>query len=416
MRNIFIVLKHEVLTTLSKTSYWVMTFLFPAAVIGLTLGSQVILQKNLQEGPAKNASMESMEGKPFSYVDLSGIIQAIPQGIPAGMLNPYSDLDSAQADLQSGKIEWYTIIPADYVESGDLVMVQRSFNPMADLPTNFFQYLLAHNLAPDPGFAPVLSSQESSTVLHNIAPEAEIESSQGGMAGTLVSYGSLFIFFMLISMSSGLMLNSVSKEKSNLVAEVLLLSLRPRELMAGKLLGLSLLALFQMVTWTGGILLFLDQGKNLIAGLSQINLPDSFLLWAVLFFMLGFLLYASLFGAVGALAPSFREAGQFTFIFMVPLMIPLVLNTAIAQQPNGPVATFFSLFPLTAPTTMMTRLVASPVPLWQTLVSLGGLAVTTYLVVLLSARFFRPETLLSSAALKWPQFLAELRRAVTGRA
>ncbi|RPI85604.1 MAG: ABC transporter permease, partial [Chloroflexi bacterium] len=289
MRNIFIVLKHEVLTTLSKTSFWVMTFLFPAVVILLTLGGQVIIQKNVTEKVEAESTSQSTDSMQYSYVDLSGIIQNIPEGITAGTLNPYPDLDAAQNDLEAGKIEWYAIISADYLETGDLVVVQHSFNPMTDVPTSFFQYLLVYNLAPDPRIAPVLASQNPSTVMHDIAPDTASQGRADGMAGTLVSYGTLFIFFMLISMSSGLMLNSVSKEKSNLVAEVLLLSLRPRELMAGKLLGLSLVALFQMITWVGGILLFLDQGKNMIAGLAQINLPDSFLLWAVLFFILGFL-------------------------------------------------------------------------------------------------------------------------------
>lgn len=415
MRNIFIVLKHEVLTTFSKTSYWVMTFLFPAFVILLTLGGQVIIQKNVSEKTEVNTTAQSTDSMRYSYVDLSGIIQEIPEGIAADILNPYPDLDAAQNDLESGKIEWYAIISTDYLETGDLVVVQRSFNPMTDVPTSIFQYLLVYNLAPDPGIAPVLAVQNPSTVMHNIAPDTASQARADGMAGTLVSYGTLFIFFMLISMSSGLMLNSVSKEKSNLVAEVLLLSLRPRELMAGKLLGLSLVALFQMITWIGGILLFLDKGKEMIAGLAQINLPDSFLLWSLLFFMLGFLLYASLMGAIGALAPNLREASQFTFVLMVPQMIPLMLNTVFVSEPNGSLVTFFSLFPLTAPAAMLTRLANAQVPLWQIAVSLACLAVTTCGIVLLSARFFRPETLLSSAAIKWPQIAAELRHAVTGR-
>jgi ABC-2 type transport system permease protein len=197
------------------------------------------------------------------------------------------------------------------------------------------------------------------------------------------------------------------------MAEVLLLSLRPRELMAGKLLGLSVVALLQMLAWAGGSLLFLKQGRGLISSLSQVNLPPGFFVWAVLFFLLGYLVYASLMGAIGTLAPDLREAGQFTFILLIPLIAPLILNTAFAEAPNGAVATFLSLFPLTAPTAMITRLVSAPVPLWQTAASLAGLAITTYLILAISARFFRPETLLSSSELKWNVVLAELKLALS---
>ncbi len=416
MQNILIVLKHEVLTTLSKVSFWVMTFLFPAVVILLSLGSQLIAQSASKTMVDKNPLItgSTTSSMRYSYVDQSGIIQKTPAELPAGILKQYPDEAAAKAALASGQIEWYVLIPKDYLESGRLVLVQRTFNPMTSTPEGFFQYLLVYNLSPNPELAPVLSVQDPSTLLHDIAPSQPQASQNKGEVGLMVSYGTLFIFFMLISMSSGLMLSSVSKEKSSRLAEILLTSLKPRQLMAGKLLGLSLVAMFQMIIWVTGVMVFLKQGKSLISMLSQINLPADFFLWAVLFFFLGFLLYASMMGAVGALAPDLREAGQFTFVLLLPLMIPLFVNMAFTDSPNGGLVTFLSLFPLTAPTSMLTRMASNVVPTWQIAASVGGLAVTTYLIVLLSARFFRPETLLSSASLKWGQVFSELRHAITG--
>jgi ABC-2 type transport system permease protein len=419
MRNILIVLKYEVITTLSKVSFWVMTFLFPAVVIILSLGSQLLVQSNLDEIQNEVPGSSTSQGGPvYAYVDEAGLIQSLPEGLPLEMLNPYADLASAQADLEAGKIDAYMRIPAEYLETRELVWVQHTFNPMSNTPEDFFEYLINYNLLDDPQIASLLSVDRPSTIFHNLQPQPEVSTTEGpsdpGMS-MATSYGALFIFFMLLTSSSGLMLSSVSKEKTNRVAEVLLLSLNPRELMAGKLLGLSLVAIFQMLAWILSIMLFLKQGSGLIAGLSQINLPGSFLLWAVLFFTLGFLLYASLMGAIGALAPDLREAGQFTFLLLLPLMVPVFLNTVFVDAPHGQVATILSLVPLTAPTAMLTRLVSGNVPFWQTAASLAGLAVTTYLIVLLSARFFRPETLLSSEALNWRSFTAAVRQAVTRR-
>jgi ABC-2 type transport system permease protein len=91
------------------------------------------------------------------------------------------------------------------------------------------------------------------------------------------------------------------------------------------------------------------------------------------------------------------------------LLIPLWLNSVFTQTPNGGLATFLSLFPLTAPTSMVTRLVTGGVPPWQPVVGLLVLAATTYLFVLLSARLFRADTLLSSASLQWRRIIKELR-------
>ncbi len=191
--------------------------------------------------------------------------------------------------------------------------------------------------------------------------------------------------------------------------EVLLLSLRPRELMLGKVLGLSVVALIQMVVWMGGSLVALNRSQSLFAAMAGYTLPPGFIVYALLFFALGYLLYASLMGAIGALAPNAREGGQFTFFVLFPLLIPLWLNVSFTQAPHGALSTALSLFPLTAPTAMMTRMAVGGVPTWQIFASLGGLAVTTYLLVILAARFFRADTLLSNSSIKWQNFIAELR-------
>jgi ABC-2 type transport system permease protein len=91
-------------------------------------------------------------------------------------------------------------------------------------------------------------------------------------------------------------------------------------------------------------------------------------------------------------------------------MIPLWLNTAFTQDPNGSLPVFLSLFPPTAPLSMITRMVATEVPLWQPVVSLLGLAAMAYGFVLLSARLFRADTLLSSSSLSLQRLITELRR------
>jgi ABC-2 type transport system permease protein len=99
--------------------------------------------------------------------------------------------------------------------------------------------------------------------------------------------------------------------------------------------------------------------------------------------------------SVGALAPNLREASQATFIVIIPMVIPLMMISIIINDPNGTLATILSLFPLTAPVTMMTRLAAINVPLWQTALSAILLGVTAVWIVRTVANMFRAQTLLS---------------------
>jgi ABC-2 type transport system permease protein len=115
----------------------------------------------------------------------------------------------------------------------------------------------------------------------------------------------------------------------------------------------------------------------------------------VVFFVLGYAMYASLMAAVGALVPNLREASQATFVVILPMIIPLLLISVLVEQPNGPLAVGMSLFPLTAPVTMMARLAIVEVPLWQLLAAVLLQAATAALIVRSVASLFRAQTLLS---------------------
>jgi ABC-2 type transport system permease protein len=167
-------------------------------------------------------------------------------------------------------------------------------------------------------------------------------------------------------------------------------------------------ALLQMVVWFGGGFLVYGGGASLLGRALGTSLPSGFLVWTVLYFLLGYLVYASALGALGALAPNVREGSQYTFVALLPLLVPLWLNSVFIQSPDGLPATVLSLFPLTAPTAMITRLSAGYVPLWQLLVGLVLLALTAYAFVRLAARFFRADTLLSDRSLSWGRIKQEL--------
>ncbi|MBN1875978.1 MAG: ABC transporter permease [Anaerolineae bacterium] len=420
MRNIGLVIRHEIVSTLGKPSFWLTTFVFPLVIMAFSLGTQFLSVRAIEDSEAL-VDVNSGQPAAIGYVDHAALIQILPEGVPSELVYAFPDEASAQRALEVGDLLQYYVIAADYLQSGKVEVVERTFSPLGNISTiGLFTYILDANLIDDVQLLERIS--EPIADLESVALEIPVTSDAGILANAsdafearfIVGYGVLFIFFFVFMMSSTFMLRSVSREKENRTVEVLLVSLRPRELMLGKVLGLGFVALLQLAVWLGGSIWVYQRGDGIFRALGMmvkgLTLPSGFLFWAAIYFLLGYVLYASILAAIGALAPSARETGQFTFIAMLPLMIPLWMNTAFYEAPNGSLATALSLFPLTAPTSMLPRLAAGGVPLWQPIVGLVLLAITTYGFVLLSARFFRADTLLSSSSLNWKRFVEEYRK------
>ncbi len=408
MRKIRLVIKHEIVSTISKPSFWVTTLILPLLILLLSGGAQLMGTK-IFEGEEPFAE----EAMAIGYVDRAGIIVTLPPGLPTDLIRAYNSESEARADLTQGKIRQYCLIAPDYLTSGQITVVEQDFSPLGDVGiVELFDRILIYNLVDGDALLtarlaePIAEQQEHALGIATSTAEQPI-------TGYVVGYGLLFIFFFIFSMSSSYMLRSVAQEKENRTMEVLLVSLRPRELMWGKVIGLGSVALLQLGLWLGGGLFGLRRASTVLemfgVMLGALELPPGFVFWAVAYFLLGYILYASILGAIGALAPNARETGAFTFMALLPLMVPLWVSDAFFQSPHGLLATALSLFPLTAPTSMLPRWVMGGVPTWQLVLSLSGLILTTYTFVLLSARFFRADTLLSTRSLKPVHFWQVLR-------
>lgn len=418
MRNTGLVIKHEILTMLGRPSFWLTTFLMPMLIMGFSFGARFMGEQALMEAPEilTTAPAQATEVLAIGYVDYAGLLKALPEGIPASRVRAFPDELAAQAALEDGELSQYYVIPVDYLQTGDLLVVESEFSPLGNLTTvDLFNDIVTYNLLGDQALADLVENPTARLETRPLQVRVAEGAPEGEAAQYIVSFAVLFLFFFVLTMSSGFMLRSVSREKENRTVEVLLLSLSPRELMLGKVLGLGAVALLQMAIWLVGSGTVLQQGGAVleafgVLGAQGIGLPEGFIVWGLLYFVLGYVLYASLLGAIGALAPSARETGQFTFMAMFPLMLPLWLNSVFTESPHSTLAVVLSLFPLTAPTAMLPRLATGGVPFWQPAAGLAGLALATYVFVSLSARFFRADTLLSSAALNWKRVVAELRK------
>ena len=410
MHNITLVLRHEIATTLRKRSFWFTTFVFPLLILAFSLIPQLLTDRFVGDDPVSLLTGPAGAPQQIGYVDQAGVITTVPADL-SSLLEAFPDRETAEQALHAGQISQIYLLPADFMQTGEVVVVAPSLSPLAgEQNENLLRWVVAANLLKDEQRADLVLAPTAAVQETAIAP-AEVDN-RSSAAGFGVSFALMFILFFSITMSSGYMLQSVVKEKENRTAEVLLTSLKPQELMIGKVVGLGCLALLQMTIWVGGGRLLLNRGADLLAGLGSVTLPAGFWVYLVLYFLFGYLVYSSELGAIGALAPSAREGSQFTFVIILPLLIPLWFNSIFLNDPNGTLATVLSLFPLTAPTAMITRLASASVPAWQPVAGLILLAVTAWFFIRLAARFFRADTLLSDTSLSWTRLRGELRNTV----
>jgi ABC-2 type transport system permease protein len=205
-------------------------------------------------------------------------------------------------------------------------------------------------------------------------------------------------------------LGSLNLEKQNRVLEILLISVSPRQLLTGKLVGLGLLGVLQTGLWLGMGYALLRLGGRTLSLPAEFQLPLSFLAWAGLFFLFGYALYGGMMAGIGALATDLREASQVTVVLAMPMLAPLMFISLITRDPHGPLAVFLSLFPLSAPVAMMARLATAVVPFWQLLASAVLVAATAGLVLAVAARLFRVQTLLAGQRFSLRGMWRELKR------
>jgi ABC-2 type transport system permease protein len=221
-----------------------------------------------------------------------------------------------------------------------------------------------------------------------------------------VPYATMMILYITIIMASSLLRSSMGNEKKNRVLEILMASLNPRQMLTGKIVALGIVGLLQTAVWAGSgyaLLNLTGRTLNLPAG-AQVPLVVVF--WMLVFFLLGYAVYASLLAGLGALTgPNVPGSSTAEFIVIWPLIIPMFFIPFLIEMPNGMLATVLSLFPLTAPIAMVTRMAAGSVPWWQPPLAAALMVGTAALVLRAVAGLFRAQILLSGQSFTVKRFV-----------
>ncbi|HZH71631.1 MAG TPA: ABC transporter permease [Mariniphaga sp.] len=242
----------------------------------------------------------------------------------------------------------------------------------------------------------------------------------------IASYAMGFIIYFFVFMYGSMVMRSVMEEKKNRIVEVIISSVKPIQLMAGKIIGTALVGLTQVAIWVLiGILFMLaiqtfftpetsqqmgqtlmesrqmgtlpndvaeSQISNALSLIANLNLP-LILLTFVFYFLAGYLMYSSLLGAVGAAVDNDEDSQQMVFPITFPLIISIMLLFPIARNPEGPVAFWGSIIPFTSPVAMLAR-IPYGVPVWELLLSMFLLLITTFGAIWVAAKIYKTGLLM----------------------
>jgi ABC-2 type transport system permease protein len=237
------------------------------------------------------------------------------------------------------------------------------------------------------------------------------EETQDTMALFFVGYIMFFIIYAAMFGYGAVIMRSVIEEKTNRIIEVITSSVKPFDLLLGKVLGVGALGLTQFGIWSvtgaalltvaGPLALMLSTGGGAAGGaeamaMTEADLPFtipsiSAVTWIVfvVFFLLGYLMYSALFAAVGSAVDSESDANQLMIPIMIPIMIPLMFIGVVASDPDSTFAVVTSLVPFFAPMLMPMRVAMSPVPFWEIGIGILLMAITFLGMIWVSSRIYR---------------------------
>jgi ABC-2 type transport system permease protein len=241
---------------------------------------------------------------------------------------------------------------------------------------------------------PVSATQEV-----NLQRDATGQTESNFDADFAIVYIFAITLMLSVFMTNGYLMQTVIEEKETRLIEILISTMRPTVLLAGKILALGLLGLIQIVVWLGVLLLIgklvAGDPASPLAALAAISLEPTEVVVLLLYFVFGYLFFAAAYGMIGALSNSMQEGPQYAVIFTLPAAVPLYFLAVFISTPDAPLPTILSLIPVTAPLAMVMRVTITTVPLWQVLVSLALLIVTDILMIWAAGRLFRVQTLLA---------------------
>ena len=412
MSNLGIIIEREYMERVRKKSFLITTILMPLFMVVIMFAPVFIMK------------FSTPDHKIIGVIDNSGIIYS---QLKSNELFDFVPLDgNPRRSVDDGKINGYLIIPSDilkysspalslYMKGAIPIELQSSLSSQIEnIVEN--KKLLAYNIQDLPE---IMDEVKTNVKINEVRLDKEEgESLESGLSFVIGIFMS-FLLYMFILMYGQMVMTSIIEEKNNRVLELVVSSVKPMQLMLGKITGIGLVAITQIVIWGGVMALIstialpalmpeeaVSQIAQMRAGTLDFNQVGDFetlnalnvltnvgfiiklFFWLIMFLIGGFLLYAAMFAAVGSAVDNVQDASQLQTFIIVPIIIAIIFSSSIGNAPNSALAIWLSMIPFTSPMVMMSRIPAG-IDSWQPWVSVVILFASFILMVWFAGKIYR---------------------------
>lgn len=392
-----LIISREYLERVKRKSFIITTLLVPVLMFGL------------MAAPALMMMLSEPERTEVMVCDATERIAPLLHG--NGDVN-FTVTDADAAALRSNPdVQAYIIIGADAIsrpERDITVYTRGSLSMMTDtyITSQLNRAvedvrLEAYNIG---DIRRILDEVQVDCTYHTVNIEGESDTSTSSTLSYIIALTTDMLLYMFILIYGQMVMTSIIEEKTNRVLEIVVSSVKPRVLMLGKILGIGLVAVTQILIW--GVLLgsasaWLMPSLGLasdaatepelasaIALLGDPSYVFGIFGWMLLFFIGGYLFYSAIFAAIGSAVDNIQDAGQLSSVATVPVIIGIIASMAVINNPGSTLAFWLGLIPLTSPMCMMARLPFG-VPVWEILLSLAVLYASFMFMIWLCAKIYR---------------------------
>jgi ABC-2 type transport system permease protein len=382
---------------------------FRRRFLGTLLLPLFILAIAVVVGFVTASSMMRFDGSTVGVVDASNQFGKAPN--PAGAqfnFAPYPDEAAAQRDLNSGKILAYLTLSPEFERNGlfDLFYL-RNEPDRDDLIRAFRRYRNANVLAGQPPEVAQRVTQGAAFTYET--PDAARQTNDENLPAFILPMVLSIFFIMALFGGAQYLMQAVLDEKENRTMEVVITSITPTQLMAGKVLGLGAVGLLQMGLWLIAASIALALLRTRFDFLADIRIEPGFIALSLLLFALQYFILGALMAAIGSMVVDAKQGQNYASPITLLAMAPLFFLVPILFNPNGAIAVALSLFPLTSPLTLMVRMGMTSVPAWQILLAIALLIATAWGAIWLAGKIFRIGMLRFDTGVKWSEVAANIK-------
>ncbi len=414
MNKIFALIKREYKDSVYKKSFIVMTLLTPLIMVALGVVPSLLMQ------------LDTGKQVKLNIIDQSGFVAgplqaALTDTLPNGqnkflltLLPPGANRDEQKALIREETINGLIIIPANVADSGKVEFYSKNvadFGLNRSIRSAIQKIVIDHRIVKSGLNPELVGSLTKSLELTTIKISKEGTESKRGFTD---EYFSTFIFVLILYMSLIMygtsIMRSIVQEKNSRIIEVLLASANPFQLMAGKIFGQGSVGITQYLIWAlFGIGMIFYGGNVLPISAKYFNFAPSLFIYFVVFFVLGYLVYAIMYSAIGAISNSDQEAQQMSMPVILMLIVPIMMLGYLVKAPDSTLSVTLSLIPFFSPIIMFARINLSNPPLIEVLGSIGILIVTILFLVWFVAKIYRVGILMYGKRPTLPEIVKWMR-------